>query len=680
MKNQINDYKTNSKRITHRYPIFHIWPLWLWIEKSMDEQFEYLTLSPVHLGKLQDRLNSVVKLKEHIHSMMETFLIYSDAGTQLCSAMTNLAGSLESYSEFQNDSAIRGLSDLIRSFENVFNEHYRQIREEIVVRLQKFVKEDILVAEEEGLKATDSLNNYLRQLDAFGALNKKKLPHDVDERELHLCHAHWSAVLADFNFDRALSLVERKKLIEVTTTFLMFIQFAYVSYKQCNFQADIAHETMNQLQSSLPESNTTVSQFSSQTKILGRSLEQAHEAYSSRLHMQFPGSTARQHEGWLWKKGGGITKSWQRRFFVCRDSRLYYVHGAADQDRPQGVLDLLLTSVKPLNDPERRFCFTIISQQKTYTLQALTDWDVQEWSSVIRNNIQYLLDTSGAPAATLANEKCFDPRAVNTACADCGAPDPTWCCINWGVCICIRCSGVHREMTTSVSKVRSLTLDRLDNRLLGVISAIGNERANLVLQAEMPDGERIGPDADLQTRDAFLRKKYEQCAWASPAEGTLLAAVEEEDPIAVMRHICAGKKRGELENVLHAAAAFGDPTICLIVGLNCDKINELDSGGWSPLSYTAFHGRLEAAEALISIGCDPNAAPDAHPYAIASAGSDQNLKRLFLPYWKGGASAPAKQFEPPTAYVVGEEDDEPEMKMMSRFMTLNIIGKAMRRT
>mgnify|MGYP001810142313 CR=1 FL=1 len=46
-------------------------------------------------------------------------------------------------------------------------------------------------------------------------------------------------------------------------------------------------------------------------------------------------------------------------------------------------------------------------------------------------------------------------RAVpgNSACCDCGSPDPDWASLNLGVLMCIECSGVHRRLGVHVSKV-----------------------------------------------------------------------------------------------------------------------------------------------------------------------------------------------------------------------------------
>ena len=37
--------------------------------------------------------------------------------------------------------------------------------------------------------------------------------------------------------------------------------------------------------------------------------------------------------------------------------------------------------------------------------------------------------------------------------------DPDWASVNFGVLVCIECSGIHRNLGTHLSRIRSLELD-----------------------------------------------------------------------------------------------------------------------------------------------------------------------------------------------------------------------------
>lgn len=47
----------------------------------------------------------------------------------------------------------------------------------------------------------------------------------------------------------------------------------------------------------------------------------------------------------------------------------------------------------------------------------------------------------------------------NDICADCGQQRPDWASLNLGTLICIECSGIHRNLGSHISRVRSLDLD-----------------------------------------------------------------------------------------------------------------------------------------------------------------------------------------------------------------------------
>jgi hypothetical protein len=303
-------------------------------------------------------------------------------------------------------------------------------------------------------------------------------------------------------------------------------------------------------------------------------------------------------------------------------------------------------------------CFTIISPTKSYTLRALTDHERDEWIAVIQNNIEYLLNHSPETAprrSTAETEDQWTPLSLesNRVCADCGAPNPSWCCINWGICICIHCCGVHRSLTTSVSKPRSLTLDQLDPYTQRIFQVIGNGNANEVLEQNVGDA-KINESADKLLREAFIKRKYVQREFVSRAEVDVFEAVRTGDYLAVFRAICFGIHTEDRSGytALHCAASTNDATMALLVAQNMPSTDVLNDG-WSPLTYAAFYGNKSVARALIDAGCVPTAPDQVHPYEVSLAKQNEELSLMFFPFWHGQVQ-PGKVFQPPVPYEGGE--------------------------
>ena len=61
--------------------------------------------------------------------------------------------------------------------------------------------------------------------------------------------------------------------------------------------------------------------------------------------------------------------------------------------------------------------------------------------------------------------------------------DATWLSTNFGVIICIECSGIHREMGVHISKIQSLTLDCIGTSQLLVATSMSNDGFNSVMEA-----------------------------------------------------------------------------------------------------------------------------------------------------------------------------------------------------
>ncbi|XP_048473333.1 arf-GAP with dual PH domain-containing protein 1-like [Rhincodon typus] len=73
----------------------------------------------------------------------------------------------------------------------------------------------------------------------------------------------------------------------------------------------------------------------------------------------------------------------------------------------------------------------------------------------------------------------------NGICADCQLPEPEWASTTLGIFICLKCSGIHRNIP-DVSKVKSLILDPWDDSQIQFMAQHGNEAAKEKYEAYVP--------------------------------------------------------------------------------------------------------------------------------------------------------------------------------------------------
>ncbi|KAL6596405.1 hypothetical protein U3516DRAFT_671816 [Neocallimastix sp. 'constans'] len=67
---------------------------------------------------------------------------------------------------------------------------------------------------------------------------------------------------------------------------------------------------------------------------------------------------------------------------------------------------------------------------------------------------------------------------LNGYCCECGAKGPQWASTNLGVFLCQRCSGIHRNLGTHISKVKSLTLDNWTTEQLEEFQSLGGNSSS----------------------------------------------------------------------------------------------------------------------------------------------------------------------------------------------------------
>ncbi|KAH3757523.1 Ras subfamily protein [Pelomyxa schiedti] len=193
---------------------------------------------------------------------------------------------------------------------------------------------------------------------------------------------------------------------------------------------------------------------------------------------------------------------------------------------------LVTSTVKPF--PSKKNSLELWSIDKRYPLQFSSPEEVADWKKMFEAAIMSQLanvvsekeasqaeaiakDSSAAALTGPSPEECWaelkQVGRFNCICADCGAEDPDWASINLGVLFCIQCSGVHRSLGTHITKVRSLTLDKLELPVFLYMKAMGNALGNKVWEARMPQGVKPCSTDPRAAKDKFIRDKYANRAY-----------------------------------------------------------------------------------------------------------------------------------------------------------------------
>uniref|UniRef100_A0A3P8Y0M7 ArfGAP with RhoGAP domain, ankyrin repeat and PH domain 1 n=1 Tax=Esox lucius TaxID=8010 RepID=A0A3P8Y0M7_ESOLU len=205
-----------------------------------------------------------------------------------------------------------------------------------------------------------------------------------------------------------------------------------------------------------------------------------------------------EHQGYLELRG---LRS--KLYTVVSGDKVFLYKNLEDYRLGIGItsIDMNVGNVK---DTDRR-SFDLTTPYRIFSFVADSEQQKDQWIEAMRDSIGEALSNS-----EVSNRIWAEPS--NGFCADCSATKPEWAAINLCVVICKRCAGEHRGLGPSISKVRSLKMDRKvwTEELIQVFLTLGNERVNGFWAANVPPSEALSPASCSEDRRLFISAKYRQ--------------------------------------------------------------------------------------------------------------------------------------------------------------------------
>ncbi|CAG9855130.1 unnamed protein product [Phyllotreta striolata] len=463
-----------------------------------------------YLVKALEKIGQNATTKEHEEIIGNAFLKFAVVTQELSALMKTLMQNLSNIVMFPLDSLLKGdlrgvKGDLKRPFDKAWKDYES--------KYAKIEKEKKQQAKDAGLIRSEVTAPEIA---------------DEMEKERRLFQLQMCEYLIKYNE------IKTKKGIDLLQSLVEYYH-AQTNYFQDglktieyfgNYVADLSirlqkiRQAQDEEKRKLSDLRNLIKSTPSIEKEVGPQIDKGTSGYS--LHqLQGDKHHGVTRTGHLLKKSEGkMRRVWQKR--KCRVQAEGYLDIChADESKPPTRVNLLTCQIKIVPDDKRGF--DLISYNRTYHFQAEDEADQRAWMSVLVNCKEMALmkafDDSTKTGSDKVNHSFMELQQAiikyiqkipgNDRCCDCNSQnDATWLSTNFGIIVCIECSGIHRDLGVHISRIQSLTLDNVGTSQLVLARFMTNNLFNDIMEAQLSSNEKLDPSSSMEERLNFIRAKY----------------------------------------------------------------------------------------------------------------------------------------------------------------------------
>ncbi|KND00518.1 uncharacterized protein SPPG_04828 [Spizellomyces punctatus DAOM BR117] len=592
---------------------------------------------------LNDADSSIKKMVAIAEKLSDLTKEYSAKYQQLAEEIQNLAGK-------DDDPAYEAVGQQLTKFAQVIKDIERsrliaasQYKDVFVDPLNQFIASEVQPTKKAGKDFQHAQDQYQNALSRY--MSKKSTDKGIEESARDAADARKAFHTKTIEYATKLNDVDVKRKFEIVENVVALVYTNFSFFHQAYDALKDLEPSMRDLTGILQKMRADYSKIDTKASaefILHQVKPEDYDPSSPTSVKATRTASTLYKGGYLFKKSSSKMRTvWHRRYFELMNNFLHYF-SLEGKDEAKTTIDLRICAVKETPNPERRFCFDLVSPNKALTLQAQSEDQMKDWMSVLQAAISRSISDEGFVTSPVkptfgemdqaaiakregnksANEFMKQVHAIpgNNVCADCASQeDVEWASCNLGIILCITCSGIHRGLGRHVSKMKSLALDRWDQESGDILLALGNEKVNAIFEGKLRkegqlDAVKPKPNAERAAKQKYCVAKYANKEYLlspdtdptlrnEPLQSAFVNAVKNGDILTSLRCIAYGANVNEVDltgqTMLHKVTLRSDAMVAEFLLQWNAEINGLDQRGRTPLHCAAEAGNANTVLALL---------------------------------------------------------------------------------